>query len=88
MMGAARKLWVPLIALLMMLGSGAWLVTQDGHDGRECGPWKGTGKPMMRGPAEPGWLAGDRDSVDDPPRRKVHPRTSPKRWDRSCAWGR
>ncbi|MFI5626786.1 hypothetical protein ACIA03_25230 [Nocardioides sp. NPDC051685] len=64
-MRTAKELWVPLIALLAMLGSGIWLVTQDEDDDRGFGPWGGTGMPMMGGPAESGWLAGDRDPVDD-----------------------
>lgn len=65
MIGTVKKLWVPLLALLAMVASGAWLVTQDGDAGRGFGPWGGTGMPMMGGSAESGWLAGDRDPVDD-----------------------
>ena len=64
-MRTVKELWVPLIALLAVLGSGAWLVTQDEDDGRGFGPWGGMGRPMMGGPAESGWRAGDRDPVDD-----------------------
>lgn len=64
-MRTVKELWVPLIALLAVLSSGAWLVTQDEDDGRGFGPWGGMGRPMMGGPAESGWRAGDRDPVDD-----------------------
>lgn len=64
-MRTVKKLWIPLIALLAMLGSGAWLVIQDDDTGRGFGPWGGTGMAMMGGSAESGWLAGDRDPVDD-----------------------
>ncbi|MEU0312267.1 hypothetical protein [Nocardioides sp. NPDC006273] len=64
-MRTARELWVPLVALLAMLGSGAWLITHDEDDGRGFGRWGGTGMPMMGGSAESRWLAGDRDPVDD-----------------------
>lgn len=57
------KLWVPLIALLGMLVSGVWLVTQN--DGPGFGPWDRVGMPMMSGYAGSGWLAGDGDPVDD-----------------------
>jgi len=70
MIRTASRLWVPLVALLAMLGSGAWLATQeDGFAGRS-GPWGGMGGPMMGGPMmggnpRAGWLAGDGDPVDD-----------------------
>lgn len=64
-MRTVKDLWVPLVALLAMLGSGAWLVALDGDGGRGFGPWGGTGMPMMGGSAESRWLAGDRDPVDD-----------------------
>jgi hypothetical protein len=59
-------MWVPLVAVLAMLGSGAWLVTQqqDGLAGR-FGAWDGAGGSMMGGNPRAGWLAGDGASVDD-----------------------
>lgn len=64
-MRTLKSLWIPLVALLAMLGSGAWLVTQDDDNGRGFNPWGGTGMPMMGGAAESGWPAGQRDPVDD-----------------------
>jgi len=65
MMRTARRLWVPLVALLAMLGSGAWLVTQEDGFAGGVGPWGGMGGPMMGGNPRAGWLAGDGDPVDD-----------------------
>lgn len=65
MMRTAKKLWVPLVALLAMLGSGAWLVTQENGLGRGYGAWPGMGGPMMGRYAGSTWLAGDGDTVDD-----------------------
>jgi len=64
-MGTAKKLWVPLVALLAMLGSATWLVPQDDGFGRGWAPWGGMGMPMMGGSAGSGWLTGDGDPVDD-----------------------
>ncbi|MFE6557322.1 hypothetical protein ACFVDI_07300 [Nocardioides sp. NPDC057767] len=64
-MRTLKSLWIPLVALLAMLGSGAWLVTQDDDDGRGFGPWGGTGMPMMGGSAESWRPGGERDPVDD-----------------------
>ena len=55
-MGTAKTLWVPLVALLALLGSGTWLVAQ----GDGFGPWGA----MTGGHAESEWLAGDGDPVD------------------------
>lgn len=65
MMDTAKKLWVPLLAMLAMLCSGIWLVTQDEDAGRGFGPWGGTGMPMMGGSGDSRWMAGDLDPVDD-----------------------
>ncbi len=60
-MTAVRRLWVPLVALLALLGSGAWMVAQaDGFGSRGF-----MGGSMSGGHAESEWLAGDGDSVDD-----------------------
>jgi len=64
-MGTANRLWVPVVALLAMLGSGAWLVTQEDGFDRGLGPWGGAGMPMMGRYAGSAWLAGDGDPVDD-----------------------
>jgi hypothetical protein len=69
-MRTASRLWVPLVALLAMLGSGAWLATQEDGFAGGFGPWGGMGGPMMGGPmmgGNPGagWLAGDGDPVGD-----------------------
>lgn len=64
-MRTANRLWMPLVALLAMLASGTWLVTQNDGFGRGFGPWDGAGMPMMGGYAGSGWLAGDGDPVDD-----------------------
>ena len=68
-------LWVPLVALLAMLGSGVWLATQQDGFGGGSGPWAGMGgtpmgaMPMgampMGGAPGAGWLAGNGDPVDD-----------------------
>lgn len=65
MIGRVGRLWVPLLALLAMLGSGTWLATQEQGPGRGFGPWGGMGGPMMGGSPRAGWLAGDGDPVDD-----------------------
>lgn len=65
MIGRVSRMWVPLVALLAMLGSGAWLATQQDDFGRGSGPWGGMGGPMMGENPRAGWLAGDRDPVDD-----------------------
>ena len=52
----ARSLWIPLVALLAILGSGTWLVSQS--DG--FGPWGS----MNGGHAGSQWLAGDGQPVD------------------------
>ena len=59
-MRTAKRLWVPLVALLALLGSGTWLMAQA--DG--LGPWGAMGGPMTGGYAGSEWLAGDGDSVD------------------------
>ena len=59
-------LWVPLVTVLAMLGSGVWLATQEHGLGRGFGSWGGgVGGPMMGGNPRAGWLAGDGDPVDD-----------------------
>lgn len=65
MIGKVGRLWVPLVALLAMLGSGTWLATQEDGFGGGFGPWGGMGGPMMGGSSRAGWLAGDGDPVDD-----------------------
>ena len=77
MTGTASSLWVPLVAVLAMLGSAAWLATQETGHGRGLAPWGGPmtdgstmGGPMMGGPTTrgvpgAGWQAGDGDPVDD-----------------------
>ncbi len=61
MMLTARRMWVPLIALLAVLGSGAWMVAQaDGFGHRGF-----MGGSMMTGGSGQGWLEGDGHSVDD-----------------------
>lgn len=52
----AKGLWIPLVALLAVLGSGTWLVSQS--DG--FGPWGS----MSGGHAGSQWLAGDGQPVD------------------------
>lgn len=55
-MRTAKRLWVPLVALLALIGSGTWLATQaDGF-----GPWGA----MTGGYAGSEWLAGDGEPVD------------------------
>lgn len=60
----ATSLWVPVIALIAMVVSGAWLVTQEGFD---LGDWDGNGSMMGRrsgsGPVE--GLTGARDRVEE-----------------------
>ena len=59
-MGTAKRLWVPLVALIALLGSGTWLVAHaDGyhHGGAAGGSMNG-------GYAGSEWLAGDGDRVD------------------------
>ncbi len=58
-MGTAKRLWVPLVALLAVVGSGIWLVAQD--DG--TGPRSGMGRSMTGGYAGSEWLSGDGDRV-------------------------
>ena len=41
------RLWVPLVALLAMLGSGVWLATQEDGFGGGFGPWGGMGGTPM-----------------------------------------
>lgn len=53
----AKGLWIPLVALLAVLGSGTWLVSQS--DG--FGPWGS----MNGGHAGSQWLAGDGQPVDN-----------------------
>lgn len=75
MTGRVGRLWVPLVAVLAILGSGVWLATQEDGYGRGGGPFGGMGGPMMGGPMmggpmmggnqSAGWLAGDGDRVDD-----------------------
>ena len=70
-MHAPRRLWVPILAVLAMLGSGLWLATQGPGPDRGFGPWSGAGGPMMggnpvtRGNPRTGWLPGDSGPVDD-----------------------
>jgi hypothetical protein len=52
----AKGLWIPLVALLAVLGSGTWLVSES--DG--FGPWGS----MNGGHAGSQWLAGDGQPVD------------------------
>lgn len=76
MMRGQRRLWVPILAVLAMLGSGLWLATQGQNPGRGVGPWGGMGwpmmggnpvggYPMMGGNPRTGWLPGDSGPVDD-----------------------
>lgn len=63
----ATGLFVPLIALIAVLASGTWLVTQERGSGffaTGLGDRGGVGGPMMGG-AGSGWLAGDGSPVDD-----------------------
>jgi hypothetical protein len=53
----AKGLWIPLVALLAVLGSGTWLVSES--DG--FGPWES----MNGGHAGSQWLAGDGQPVGD-----------------------
>lgn len=62
---AANRFWLPLVALLAMLASGTWLVTQVDDFDRGSAFRNGAGLPMMGGPGGQGWLAGDADPVDD-----------------------
>ena len=55
---------MPLVTLLAMLGSGAWLVTQEGDVDRGYGPWDGLSGPMMSGYPGSGSLAGDGEPVE------------------------
>lgn len=63
-MRASRGPWVPAVAVLAMLGSGAFLLADD-DCGRGFLPWQGPGMPMMGGYAGPGWSVGDGERVDD-----------------------
>ncbi|MEN8705871.1 MAG: hypothetical protein ABF306_07025 [Nocardioides marinisabuli] len=65
MTGRAGHLWVPLVALLAMLASGTYLVTQDRGPGAWFDGWGHSGVPMMGGYAGPGWSDGDGRRVDD-----------------------
>ncbi len=56
----AKRLWVPLVALLAVVGSGTWLVAQvDGF-----GPSSGMGRPMTGSYSGSEWLSGDGQPVD------------------------
>jgi len=60
MMRTAKSWWVPLVALLAMLGSGTWWVAQAddfGHGGA-------TGGSMRGGYSGSEWLAGESNPVD------------------------
>lgn len=66
MMRNPRRLWVPILAVLAMLGSGLWLAAEGSHyPGRGPGPWSGRGWSMMGGNPRTGWLPGDGGPVDD-----------------------
>lgn len=52
----ARGLWIPLVAVLAILGSGTWLASQSSG----FGPWGS----MNGGHAGSQWLAGDGQPVD------------------------
>lgn len=58
MIGRVGGLRVPLAAVHAMLGSVAWLTTQEDDFGRGFGPWGRVGGPMMGGNPRAGWLAG------------------------------
>lgn len=63
--------WVPIIALVAVLGSGAWLGTQEvgggwfGWDNGSSVTWQGGGDGRMMGGSGYGWLPGDGDPVDN-----------------------
>ena len=60
-MSTASRLWVPIVAVLALLGSGTWMVAYaDGFDFRGSG-----GGWMTGGHSGSEWLAGSGDPVDD-----------------------
>jgi hypothetical protein len=65
MNGRVGRLWVPLVSLVAVLGSGVWLATQEEGYGREFAPWDRMSGPMMGGNPGAGWLASDTDPVND-----------------------
>lgn len=64
MTSRASHLWVPLVALLAMLASGAYLLVQDHDPGDRFGGWGSNGMPMTGGYAGPAWGDGDGERVD------------------------
>ncbi|MEP7736255.1 hypothetical protein ABKW28_01250 [Nocardioides sp. 31GB23] len=62
----AGHLWVPLVALLAVLASGAYLVLADHDPGDRFGGWGRSGMPMTGGYAGPTWGDGERvDSLSE-----------------------
>ncbi len=62
MTGRTSHLWVPLVALVAVLASGAYLVVADHDPGDRSGGWDRSGMPMTGGYAGSAW--GDGERVD------------------------